>query len=210
MAWSWSSLNTELSTILDDADVVTFGVSLRLAGTNAALRTLFHDAPVQSTATISSVSSYAFPSDLYRIKVLQVQDADTGYFFLEEVPMEAGRSWPFDGTVDTTTLPDGYWIWNKTIYFGRLHTTIKLYYDAYYTAVTASTTDIPVPEWAREAFIYWIASYCLNPTLVTRARLSMWSDKQDANPLDNPLIQAADYYRREYQRIMAIHHGSHQ
>ena len=122
---------------------------------------------MQSTATISSVSSYAFPSDLYRIKVLQVQDSEADTFFLEEVPMEAGRSWPFDGTVDTTTLPDGYWLWNKTIYFGRLHSSIKLYYDAYYTAVTTSTTDIPVPEWAREAFIYWIASYCLNPTLVT-------------------------------------------
>lgn len=210
MAWSWTDLNGELSVVLDDSTVETFPVATRLAGTNAALRAMVQKVPVQKNATITSVSSYAFPSDLYSIKVLQVQDSEEGYSFLSEISLNPGETWPFMGTVDSTSLPDGYWVWNKLIYFGRLHSTIVLYYNAHYPAVTASTTDIPVPEWAREPLIYWIAAYCLNPNLVTRARLAMWSDKKDAPPLDNPLIQAARYYRDEYQRIMSLHHGTHQ
>lgn len=210
MAWSWSQLNAELSTILDDGDSQTFSAALRLYGCNAALKAMSVQIPEQSKATITNVASYAFPSDLYSIVALQVNDTVDGYRFLEQIEITPGNNWPYYGSVTTTSMPDGYWIWNKTIYFGRLYSSVDLYYKAYYTTVTASTTDIPIPSWAQEALVYWIAAYCLNPTLVTRARLGMWHDKKDAPPLENPLIQAAVYYRQEFTRIMNMHHGTHQ
>jgi len=210
MAWSWANVNTELNTLLDDDDSATFSAALRLYGCNAALKVMAVQIPKQGVAAITNVSSYAFPGDMYAIKGLRVNDADKGYYFLEQIGMQPGTGWPYYGTTDSTSLPEGYWTWNNTIYFCRLYSSISLYYKAYYTTVTGSTADIPIPVWAQEALLYWTAAYCLNPTLVTRARLAMWYDKKDAEPTKNPLIQAAEYYRQEFSRIMNLHHGTYQ
>jgi hypothetical protein len=43
------------------------------------------------------------------------------------------------------------------------------------------------------------------PNLSSRARLGAFNDRQDAAPLQNSLIQAANWFVEQFERIVATH-----
>jgi hypothetical protein len=98
-----------------------------------------------------------------------------------------------------------YWVWNGVITLDTTYPTVQLYYHAYYPALALGAADIPVPIWAREAVVYRAAAHCLTPNLSSRARLGAHHDRQDASPVQNSLIQAADWYLSQFERICAEH-----
>ena len=71
--------------------------------------------------------------------------------------------------------------------------------------MAVNAADIPVPIWAREAVVYRAAAHCLAPNMISRARLGAFHDRQDAPPLANSLIQAADWLIAQFERIMTEH-----
>ena len=53
--------------------------------------------------------------------------------------------------------------------------------------------------------MYRAAAHCLAPNMISRARLGAFHDRQDAPPLANSLIQAADWLIAQFERIMTEH-----
>ena len=192
MAWSWTTFTSELGRILDDESPTNPAHSqdMRLDAVNMALRAMLAYRPKHSVATFSNVSQFSLPADCYRIEALVETWEEGGGAQL--APVQVGEG-------------GGYWVWNGQVTLPETADSVTLYYQAYYPVVTAQTADIPVPEWAREAVLCRAAAYCLTPNQASRARLGAYHDRQDANPLDNSLIQTADWLIRQFERIMAEH-----
>jgi hypothetical protein len=53
--------------------------------------------------------------------------------------------------------------------------------------------------------VYRAAAHCLVPNLASRARLGAFNDRQDAPPMQNSLLQAADWFIGQFERICAEH-----
>lgn len=192
MAWTWDNFSAELGRALDDedSDNPAHAEAVRLDGLNAALRAMLAYRPLQAASQHTRVSQIAWPADCYRISALLVTDERDNVSALSEVRV---GEW------------NGYWIWNGVIQLEEPVEAATLYYQAYYPAMSVHVADIPVPAWAREAVVYRAASHCLVPNLVSRARLGAFHDRQDAPPLQNSLIQAADWFIAQFERIMVEH-----
>lgn len=202
MPWPWSAFTAELSLVLDDAGPSPiYDNAIRLQGLNAALAALVPYAPQQLEVSLTAPTTWTLPENLYMLRAVRADEGNGFQRFLPEMPVRAGEVWAANGL-------DGYWIWGNTLRFLRQYAAVLIIYYAYYDTVTTSTADIPVPRWAREAVLYWTAAYCLNPNIVTRGRLGMWHDRRDAPPLDNSAIQAANFFRSEFERIVKAHHGA--
>lgn len=192
MAWTWDDFSAELGRALDDEDTQNPAHSdaIRLDGLNAALRAMLAYRPLQAVSQHTRVSQIAWPADCYRISALLVTDERDNGSALSEVRV---GEW------------NGYWVWNEVIHLEEPAEIATLYYQAYYPPMVVDVVDIPVPAWAREAVVYRAAAHCLVPNLVSRARLGAFHDRQDAPPLANSLIQAADWFIAQFERIMVEH-----
>lgn len=199
MAWSWNDFSLMLGRALDDEDSgnPAHSDSVRLDGLNAALRGLVAHRPLQAVQTYSNVDQFAWPVDCYRVAAIVATDGD-GYKTVLSVATVGNPGETF--AAETT-----YWAWNGTIYLDQTYQAVTLYYQAYYPTLALNAADIPVPIWAREAVIYRAAAHCLVPNLTSRARLGAFHDRQDASPIQNSLIQAAEWFIGQFERIMAEH-----
>jgi len=199
MAWTWDEFSLMLGRALDDEDSANPAHSdeLRLDGLNAALRGLAAHRPRQAIQPYSNVNQLAWPADCYRIAAIVVTD-ESGYKSLLSAAT-IGNPGEVVGAEQT------YWVWNGVITLDTTYPTVQLYYHAYYPTLALGAADIPVPIWAREAVVYRAAAHCLTPNLSSRARLGAHHDRQDASPVQNSLIQAADWYLSQFERIMAEH-----
>jgi hypothetical protein len=198
MAWSWDDYNAELARVLDDegADPI-YPDAIRLDGLTMALRTFAGYHPRQAKTTEYTVSEIAFPIDCYRIVSVVAPDVDGEQATLTQVTIgNPGDTLDADGT---------YWVWDSVVYLGAEYDEISLYYQAYYPDPVLGDPDIAVPTWARDAIVYRAAAHCLVPSLIGRARLGAYHDRADAPPLQNSLIQAADWCIAQFERVMAEH-----
>jgi hypothetical protein len=198
MAWSWSQFNTELGRVLDDTDSnnPAHGTDLRVDALNAALRAFVSHKPLQKSGSSSDAETISVPSDCYRIAAVVATDDDGVSTALSAASI---------GNPGDVFDANSYWVWGTTIYLGDEYPSVTLYYYAYYPIATNATTDIIVPEWARDAIVYLSAAHCLMPNLSSRARLGAFNDRQDAAPLQNSLIQAANWFVEQFERIVATH-----
>ena len=199
MAWTWDEFSLMLGRALDDEDSANPAHSdqLRLDGLNAALRGLAAHRPRQAVQPYSNVSQFNWPADCYRIAAIVATD---------ERGWESNLSAATVGNPGDVIGQEGtFWTWNGVIYLGATYASVQLYYHAYYPTLALGAADIPVPIWAREAVVYRAAAHCLTPNLSSRARLGAHNDRADAPPLQNSLIQAADWYLSQFERIMAEH-----
>ena len=197
--WTWSEFSAELGRALDDEDAGSpaHGDELRLDGLNAALRALAAHRPLQALASYADVSQIALPADCYRIAALVAADEEGYQTVLAAAAIgDPGETLGGEGT---------YWLWNGAISLGATYQAVTLYYHAYYPTLVLSAADIPVPVWAREAVVYRAAAHCLTPNLSSRARLGAFNDRQDAQPLQNSPIQAANWFIDQFNRIVAEH-----
>ena len=192
MAWSWDDFSAELGRVLDDedSDNPAHSEASRLDGLNAALRAMMAYRPLQATSQHTRVSQITWPADCYRISALMVTDERDNVSAISEVRV---GEW------------NGYWAWNGVIHLEETVEAATLYYQAYYPLMAVNAADIPVPIWAREAVVYRAAAHCLAPNMISRARLGAFHDRQDAPPLANSLIQAADWLIAQFERIMIEH-----
>ena len=202
MTWSWEEFSAQLGRALDDEDGASpaVGDPLRLDGLDAALRAMLAHHPRQATSQHTGVDQIPWPADGYRIAALIAADGD-GYG-AALTPATVG------GPGETLGDPGSYWVWNGVIYLGAAYDALTLYYHASYPPMAVGVADIPVPAWAREAVVYRAAAHCLVPGLVGRARLGAYHDRADAPPLQNSLIQAADWFIAQFERVMAEHRGA--
>jgi hypothetical protein len=187
-----------LGRVLDDTDTLNpaHPDNLRLDALSAALRDMVAHRPMEVTLTFAAVNQITLPIACYRIAAIAVED-DAGYTqFLSPTAIA--------DQMDASSA-ESYWVWNGIIHLGAEYTSGSLYYHSYYPTMTVGIADIPVPVWAREAIIYRAAAHCLTPNLTSRARLGAYNDKQDASPIQNSLIQAADWFIGQFERIMAEH-----
>lgn len=198
MAWSWTQFSAALGQVLDDTDSTNpaHGTNLRVDGLNAALRAFVSHKPLQKSSTSSDVSTISIPSDCYRIAAVVATDSEG-----VSTPLSAATI----GNPGDVFDADSYWVWDSSIYLGDTYPSVTLYYYAYYPTATINTTDIVVPDWAREAIVYLSAAHCLMPNLSSRARLGAFNDRQDAAPLQNSLIQAANWFIEQFERVVATH-----
>jgi hypothetical protein len=199
MAWTWDEFSLMLGRALDDEDSANPAHSdeLRLDGLNAALRGLAAHRPLQAVQPYSNASQFAWPADCYRIAAIVATDEEGVTATLSAVTIgNPGETVGYGWT---------YWAWNGVIYLDATYVSVTLYYHAYYPTLALGAADIPVPIWAREAVVYRAAAHCLTPNLSSRARLGAFNDKQDAQPMQNSLIQAADWFIAQFERIMAEH-----
>jgi hypothetical protein len=198
MSWSWDEFSAMLGRALDDEDSANpaHAEAVRLDGLNAALRGLAAHRPLQAVQTHSKVSQLAWPADCYRIAAIMATDEDGVKAALSVAtignPGDLGYGWT-------------YWVWDDVITLDTTYAGVQLYYHAYYPGMAIDAPDIPVPIWAREAVVYRAAAHCLVPNLSSRARLGAHHDRQDSSPVQNSLIQAADWFLGQFERIMAEH-----
>lgn len=205
MAWPWTELNAQIGRALDDIDGTEYNEALRLDATNAALRQMVARIAPQMVAS-TTASSLVMPDDLYQIKAVRITDNVQGIVdFIPRIDLTLDRTIGLQVNVSTFSLPDAYWVWDKTIYFGRLHDKYDVYYLAYWPTVSADTENVDVPVWAREPLICLTIAYCLSPALLLRGRLGAWLERSDQDPIKNSLIQAAEYYRTLYEKLMQEH-----
>lgn len=183
---------------MDDEDTQNpaHDTDIRVDGLNAALRAFAAHRPVYGKSTLGAVSSFALPADCYRIAAVVATD---------EEGISTSLSAATIGNPGEMFDEDCYWVWGGTVYLGKTYTSSILYYHAYYPTAGSSTTDIPVPIWAQDAIVYLAAAHCLTPNLSSRARLGAFNDKSDASPIQNSLIQAADWYISQFDRIVGMH-----
>jgi hypothetical protein len=199
MAWTWDEFSLMLGRALDDEDSANPAHSdeLRLDGLNAALRGLAAHRPRQAVQSYSNVSQFAWPADCYRIAAIVAVD---------EEGVKATLSAATVGNPGDVLGEEGaYWAWNGVIELDATYVSVTLYYHAYYPTLALGAADIAVPIWAREALVYRAAAHCLTPNLSSRARLGAFNDKQDAPPMQNSLVQAADWFLSQFERIMTEH-----
>lgn len=184
---------------LDDEDSANpaHSEAVRLDGLNAALRALAAHRPLQAVRTHSNVNQLAWPADCYRIAAIMATDEDG----VQTALSTATVGNPGDALGETGT----YWVWNGVIMLDATYASVTLYYHAYYPTLALGAADIPVPIWAREAVVYRAAAQCLVPNLASRARLGAFHDRQDASPVQNSLVQAADWFIGQFERICAEH-----
>lgn len=188
-----------LGRALDDEDSANpaHSEAVRLDGLNAALRGLAAHRPLQAVQTHSAVSQIDWPAGCYRIAAIVATDEE-GY---QAVLSAATVGNPGDALGETGT----YWAWNGVVTLDATYASVDLYYHAYYPVMAIDASDIPVPIWAREAVVYRAAAHCLVPNLTSRARLGAHNDRQDASPIQNSLIQAAEWFIAQFERSMAEH-----
>ena len=199
MAWSWDDFSAELGRVLDDedSDNPAHSEASRLDGLNAALRAMLAYRPLQAASQHTRVSQIAWPADCYRIVAVLATDQD-GY----QTALSAAS---LDNPGELLADDSAYWVWNGQISLGATYPAVTLYYQAYYPLMAVNAADIPLPPWAREAVVYRAAAHCLAPNMISRARLGAFHDRQDAPPLANSLIQAADWLIAQFERIMTEH-----
>ena len=199
MSWSWDEFSAMLGRALDDEDSANpaHAEDVRLDGLNAALRGLAAHRPLQAVQMHSKVSQLAWPADCYRIAAIVATDEDGVKATLSAATVgNPGDALGQEGT---------YWAWDSVIHLDTTYPTIELYYHAYYPTLALDAADIPVPIWAREAVVYRAAAHCLVPNLSSRARLGAFHDRQDASPVQNSLIQAAEWFIAQFERVCAEH-----
>lgn len=199
MAWSWDEFSLMLGRALDDEDSANRAHSeaVRLDGLNAALRGLAAYRPRQAVQPYSNVSRFNWPADCYRVAAIVATD--------EEGVKTALSAATVGNPGDVLGEEGTYWAWNGVIELDATYASVTLYYHAYYPTLALGAADIPVPIWAREAVVYRAAAHCLTPNLASRARLGAFHDRQDAPPVQNSLIQAADWFIGQFERICAEH-----
>lgn len=199
MAWSWNEFDAMLGRALDDESLTdpAHDEDIRLDGLNVALRALAAYRPLQVKSSHANIDQIAWPADCYRIAAV-VSINDEGYA-TSLTPVTIGN--PGDQIGQDGT----YLVWDETIYLDQEYDAITLYYYASYPVAAIDDLDIPVPVWCRDAVVYRAAAHCLVPNMSSRARLGAFNDRQDAAPLQNSLIQAADWLIAQFERIMAEH-----
>jgi hypothetical protein len=187
-----------LGRTLDDEDPTNpaHSVNVRVDGLNAALRAFAAHRPVESKATFGTVDSFTLPANCYRIAAIVAVDEDGSAVSLSAATV---------GNPGEMFGEDSYWVWGTTVHLGKTYVSSTLYYHAYYSVASISTTDIPVPTWAMDAIVYMAAAHCLVPNMTSRARLGAFNDKADASPIQNSLIQASNWYISQFDRIVAAH-----
>lgn len=197
MTWSWADFSAQLARALDDEDEIApiYSDAVRLDGLNAALRAASAYRPAQATSVHTNASTIAVPADCYKIAAVAATLGDE-----TELLQPAAVS-------STAAFEDigSFWVWGSTITLNTTYDRVTLYYYGYYPAMEVGVSDIPVPTWAREAIVFRAAAYCLVPNLVSRARLGAYHDREDAPPLQNSLIQAAEWFIKQFERIMTEH-----
>lgn len=202
MAWSWDTFNNQLSRILDDVVVSNqlHSQGIRIDGLNAALRDLVAYWPVQAKIQDTAGSTeIALPSDCYAVVSVQATDDSENVIVLNSSRV---------GDISVVDEAGRYYIWDDTIYLDAEYETVDVYYGAYYSEISIGAANIPVPFWTREAVLFMSAAYCLLPQFSNRSKIAQWYDRFDAPPLQNPIIQAADWLVSQFERIMAEHESS--
>lgn len=204
---TWSTHRTVLRTFLRDTDDSSYKF------TNEELADWWkwaQDDLAQYVARTSLFTasdgdtSETLPSDLYKVKYVKAYDADNNYAHVVK-QLDAFE-------IDDTNIFEGvYWyLTDDTIEFtgeDGLPCDVTIYYYAYYTPPTDTTTEITIPRWAEEAVMYYCASIAATKLAAADADLRRYASRQlDAGtPVNNPFVPVAKFMIERYQAIVFAH-----
>ncbi len=203
MATTWTLLEPKLQRLLSDTAGSLYDSTLRIDAINAALAIYSGHTAVENTQALAgdgSVTSWSLPGDYLELgAVWCTKEAE----WLEAVSFIPGEEWS-DQTPRSGSTPRGYYLWpQETLNVTWLIASgdgLTLYYYGYWGEVTTGSSSIGVPQWAREALIYYAAAYCLAPGGVQAATIGQYDTRRDSgNPEHNPVFEQAKYYMEMYQ-----------
>lgn len=205
MAWNqWSTIRAQLRTFLGDTSGNKWAASELRDYANWALDDLVRfRARRRSIDYLATELEVDFPADFYKPLVVQFPDGE----FVEEIKLEPGVFWYSETTIDTGSVPSGWYRDDDKIYLLRdPDGAWTLHYYAYYPGLETDNSIMAAPRWFVQALIYYAAACATLKDAMGEAQINRWNLKRDSGrPVDNPLLAVVDKLHNKYLEIVLQH-----